>query len=43
MPWVSETNAGVSGEWKIEVAFALVPNERATNVTRRGFFPILEP
>lgn len=38
---VSETNAGVSGDGKIEVAFALVPNERATDVARQDF-PILE-
>ena len=37
---VSETNAGVSGDGKIEVAFALVPNERATDVARQDF-PIL--
>jgi hypothetical protein len=39
---VSETNAGVSGDGNIEVAFALVPNEKATDVARYDF-PILEP
>lgn len=38
---VSETNSAVSGDGKIEVVFALVPNERATNIARQDF-PILE-
>lgn len=39
---VSETNAAVSGDGNIEVAFALVPNEKATNSAWRDF-PLLEP
>lgn len=39
---VSETNAGVIGDGNIEVAFALVPNEKATGSARNDF-PILEP
>ena len=38
---VSQENAGVISDGKIEVAFALVPNERATDVARQDF-PILE-
>ncbi len=38
---VSQENAGVISDGKIEVAFALVPNEKATNIARQDF-PILE-
>ena len=38
---VSETNASIIGDKRIEVAFALVPNERATNVAMQDF-PIFE-
>ncbi|MGB4437371.1 MAG: hypothetical protein WBI50_08115, partial [Acetomicrobium sp.] len=38
---VSETNASIIGDKRIEVAFALVPNEKATNIARQDF-PILE-
>jgi len=38
---VSETNAGVIGDGKIEFAFALVPNEKAVNATYQEY-PVLE-
>ena len=38
---VSETNTNVIGDGKIEFAFALVPNEKATNETYREY-PVLE-
>ena len=38
---VSETNAGVIGDGNIEVAFALVPNEKAVNATYQEY-PVLE-
>jgi len=39
---VSESNAGVIGDGRIEAAFALVPNEKATGLSRNDL-PILEP